>query len=116
MGRAPSLQWILFSRLLSPLARFPDSRRRTSGQDKFSLSRARPQIPSRLEHPTERPPSARIADGVGDCHSRKAGRDQIENHADAPDESAEQSERVAGNGSSEKTGKTHGLSNERVFH
>src|SRR5208283_2066228 len=45
-----------------------------------------------------------------------AGSDQIEDHADAPDESAEQSERVAGNGSSEKTGKTHGLSNERVFH
>src|ERR1035441_7728963 len=47
-----------------------------------------------------------LSDGVGNCYSSEAGGDQIENHADAPDESAEQSEGVAGNRSAEGAGET----------
>src|SRR5450759_2980965 len=53
-----------------------------------------------------------LPDGIRNCYAGKAGSNEIENHAGAPDESAEQSERVAGHGSAEKAGETHGLTDQ----
>ncbi len=54
--------------------------------------------------------------GIRNCYAGVAGRDQIEDHADAPDESAEQSERVTGNRSLEISGKAYGLADQRFLH
>src|SRR6202043_3568548 len=54
--------------------------------------------------------------GIRNCHAGEAGSDQIEDHADAPDESAEQSERMRGHWSFEISGEAYGLTDQRLLH
>src|ERR1035437_10764963 len=53
-----------------------------------------------------------LPNGVGNGYAGEAGSGQIEHHAGAPDESAEQSEGVAGDGPAQIARETHGLTDQ----
>src|SRR4249919_2878535 len=59
---------------------------------------------------------SRLANGIRNCHSGKAGSDQIENHAQAPDKSTKQAENVSRRRSAEIAAETDRLADQRLPH
>src|SRR5690349_727144 len=57
-----------------------------------------------------------LSDGVGNGHAGQARGGHIEDGADAPDDSAQQTERMAGGGSVEKAAEVHGIADQRALH
>src|SRR5260370_30125698 len=58
----------------------------------------------------------RLADGVRDRHADKAGRDEVEVSAQAPDDAAENAEHVVASAGASKSGERNRLADERTLH
>src|SRR5215813_7829387 len=71
--------------------------------------------------PDEHSPESRhhgggLAYGIGDRHAGKASGDQVKHSSDAPNESSQEAEKVAGSGRLEEATETDRFTHQRVFH
>src|ERR1700751_375911 len=80
----------------------------------FSPASRTVELFPRQHAPKCRHHGSRLPDGIRNCYPGEAGRDQIEDHAQSPDESAEQAMNVPGRRPAEVSAETDRLADQRM--